>query len=161
MGIRRILALASFLVITGSLFGQRNANPVEANKKIVFDFYRYVWEPKDDQALMNWLPESYLEHNPMFPGGRSDLGKFLKSRRTGPPPKVADKLSDPPELIVAEEILSPGSSRGRGKTRRTIPKPTIAFGSIRSGSRTARLWNIGTEPLAICAWERSSVGSDY
>lgn len=105
MGIRRILALASFLVITGSLFGQRNANPVEANKKIVVDFYRYVWEPKDDQALMNWLPESYLEHNPMFPGGRADLANFLKSRRTGPPAKVADKLTDPPELIVAEGDL--------------------------------------------------------
>ena len=105
MNISRTFALGSLLLITGSLFGQRNSNSIEANKKIVFDFYRNVWEPKDDQALMKWLPDSYVEHNPMFPAGRADLASLLKTRRTGPPPKVADKLSDPPELIVAEGDL--------------------------------------------------------
>ena len=104
MTISKMLAFGSLLLLAGSLFGQRDAK-VEATKKIVFDFYRYVWEPRDDQALMKWLPETYVEHNPMFPRGRADLADVLKSRRAGPPPNVADKLNDPPEFVVAEGDL--------------------------------------------------------
>ena len=51
---------------------------VEANKKVVFDFYRFVWEPRNLKALETFIPESYIEHNPRFNGKRIDLVNALK-----------------------------------------------------------------------------------
>jgi predicted SnoaL-like aldol condensation-catalyzing enzyme len=98
--------MSAVLLLTGSIaHSQNRTSQVEANKKIVYDFYRFVWEPADEAALMKWLPESYIEHNPRFRNGRTDLANLLRTRRKGQPVKVSDTLHDPPELIVAEGEL--------------------------------------------------------
>src|SRR5262245_59622941 len=90
------IAIAGVLLLMGSiLLAQNKPSSIEPNKKIVVDFYRFVWEPKDDAALMKILPENYVEHNPVFKNGRTDLANFLKTLRKGQPPaKVADKLKE-------------------------------------------------------------------
>ena len=95
----------SLLCAGGCVFGQ---SQVEANKKVVYDFYRFVWEPRDLKTLETFLPESYIEHNPRFSGKRIDLVNALKGgtlsdwSKAG---KVEDKLHDPPALITAEGDL--------------------------------------------------------
>src|SRR2546430_8048844 len=97
--------VAALLLAGSTLFAQTKPGQVEANKKIVHDFYRFVWEPADDQDLMKWLPQNYVEHNPRFRNGRADLANLLRNRRKGQPVKVFDTLHDSPELITAEGDL--------------------------------------------------------
>ena len=100
----RVLFLS--LVCAGALVSGQSQ--VEANKKVVYDFYRFVWEPRDLKALETFMPESYIEHNPRFNGKRIDLVNALKGgtlsdwSKAG---KVEDKLHDPPALITAEGDL--------------------------------------------------------
>lgn len=104
----RIVALGSLFLIGSTLFAQSNQSQVEANKKVVYDFYRFVWEPRDLNALPKYMPEDYIEHNPMFNGKREDLVSALKSGRLqdwSKPGKVQAKLNDPPALITAESDL--------------------------------------------------------
>ena len=102
----RALAVTLLLVSHASVFGQRQASQTEANKKVVHDFYRYVWEPQDVNALPKFVGGNYIEHNPLFNGGRDALAREMKAgrfrRRTS---KVEDKLTDPPEFITAEGDL--------------------------------------------------------
>ena len=101
------MAVAGVLFLAGSaLLAQNRPSQIEANKKLVVDFYRFVWEPADDVALMKMLPENYVEHNPRFRNGRTDLANALRNRRRGQPPaKVSEKLNEPPELVMAESDL--------------------------------------------------------
>ena len=99
------MCFLSLLCAGVCVFGQ---SQVEANKKVVYDFYRFVWEPRDLKTLETFLPESYIEHNPRFSGKRIDLVNALKGgtlsdwSKAG---KVEDKLQDPPALITAEGDL--------------------------------------------------------
>ena len=152
MSISRIIVCGSLLLIGGALLAQKSSGSVEANKKIVFDFYRNVWEPRDDQALMKWIPENYIEHNPMFPQGRSDLANVLKSRRTGPPPKVLDKLNDPPELIVAESDLVTWIFKRKRKDPKDSSKTYDTFGfdtfRIKDG-KIVEHWDAATRDMRL------------
>src|SRR5580704_8065539 len=101
----RHLSLLSFLLFsTHAAFAQ---NPqLEANKKVVVDFYRYVWEHRDLSSVSKFMSDDYVEHNPLFAGGREDLVKALESGRFGKwnngGGKVEDQLKDPPAYAIAE-----------------------------------------------------------
>lgn len=104
MAARAILPILAFCS-AAALYGQASQSQIEANKKVVYDFYRYVWEPKDLGALPKFMSEDYVEHNPMFSGGREDPVHFLQSGRFGnwnQPGPVEAQLKDPPALVVAE-----------------------------------------------------------
>ena len=104
----RTMAICSILVTPACLLAQKSSSTLEANKKVVYDFYRFVWEPKNLEALPKYMSEDYIEHNPMFNGGRDDLVRFLKTGRFGDwnhPAAVQDTLKDPPELILADGDL--------------------------------------------------------
>jgi len=108
MSIFRTLTVSCFFWAASTLFAQANQSQIETNKKVVYDFYRFVWEPKDLCALPNFMPENYIEHNPMFSGGREDLLRALQSGRMGEwnkPGAVTEKLKEPPALITAEGDL--------------------------------------------------------
>src|SRR5665213_1521608 len=104
----RLLSLLILLLFsTHAVFGQ--STQLEASKKVVVDFYRYVWEPKDLSSVSKFMSDDYVEHNPLFAGGRADLVKALQSGRfgkwTNEPGKVQDQLKDPPAYVVAEGDL--------------------------------------------------------
>ena len=98
------------LVLTAVFaYAQSKANSVEANKKVVYDFYRYVWEPKNLDNFNTYTSANYVEHNPMFPGKRENIVSALRGGIFGPgwtkPGKIEDTLKDPPALIIAEGDL--------------------------------------------------------
>lgn len=104
----RTFTIGLLVLSATSLFAQSGRTQVDANKKVVYDFYRFAWEPKDMSAVPKFMSDDYVEHNPMFNGGRDDLMRALQSGRFGKwnePAKVQDELKDPPAMIVAEDDL--------------------------------------------------------
>src|SRR4051812_6192122 len=80
--VRSLIAGSLFLAAL-PLFAQGSANTVEANKKVVHDFYRFIWEPRDLTLLDKYTTAAYIEHNPNFNGLRADLVAALKSGKLG------------------------------------------------------------------------------
>ena len=75
------------------------------NKKIVTDFYRLVFEPRNPDLIEQYVAPDFVEHNPRIEGGRDGLVKFMK---TLPPPASDDigaEMKNPPAYIVAEGDL--------------------------------------------------------
>jgi predicted SnoaL-like aldol condensation-catalyzing enzyme len=83
------------------------AGGTEANKRLVLDFFRVVFEARNAEAAKDFLSEGYLQHNPSVPTGRDGfIGYFTPvfARQGGPkPPKPT--LDDPPAEVAAEGDL--------------------------------------------------------
>ncbi len=78
---------------------------IALNKKIVTDFYRLVFEPRNADLIEQYVAPDFVEHNPLIEGGRDGLVKFLKML---PPPASDDigpDMKNPPAHIVAEGDL--------------------------------------------------------
>ena len=50
---------------------------IEANKKIVVEFYQKLFGDKDISAIDEYLVEDYIQHNPIAPDGRQSLKNLL------------------------------------------------------------------------------------
>jgi predicted SnoaL-like aldol condensation-catalyzing enzyme len=74
-----------------------------ANKRLVYDFWREVFEAGHMEAAPKYMAESYIQHNPMVPTGRAAFVDFF-SKITKPKP-IADKVAAPLVAIVAEGDL--------------------------------------------------------
>lgn len=75
---------------------------IEANKRLVVDFYRCVFDAQNPDAVQDFVAEDYLQHVSHYPPGRAGLEEFVRSRfPDGPVPPSAELLI-PPALIVAE-----------------------------------------------------------
>jgi len=99
------IVLASVLISAAPAFAQGYLSPLEVNKKVVFDFYRLVFEPRNTDLVEQFVADNFVEHNPRLQSDRDNFVKFLK---TLPKPKSEDigsDLQDPPTLIVAEGDL--------------------------------------------------------
>ncbi|SHH48181.1 Predicted SnoaL-like aldol condensation-catalyzing enzyme [Chryseolinea serpens] len=48
-------------------------NQLEANKKLVADFYQKLFGDKDTAAIDAYLGDTYIQHNPMLPDGKDAL----------------------------------------------------------------------------------------
>jgi predicted SnoaL-like aldol condensation-catalyzing enzyme len=96
---------AIVLLIASPIFGQGYLSGIALNKKIVSDFYRVVFEPRNADLIGQYIAADFIEHNPKMVGGREGLAAFLK---TLPPPAnddVGSEMKDPPALVVAEADL--------------------------------------------------------
>lgn len=73
------------------------------NKRLVYDFWREVFEAGHLELADKYLDEGYIQHNPMVPTGRAAFveffGKFKK------PQAIADKVAAPLVAITAERDL--------------------------------------------------------
>jgi predicted SnoaL-like aldol condensation-catalyzing enzyme len=81
-----------------------SADPrLAANKRLVYDFWREVFEAGHLDKADKYLGEGYIQHNPNVPTGRAAFveffGKFAKRR------DVAPKVAAPLVGIVAEGDL--------------------------------------------------------
>ncbi|MDH6219557.1 nuclear transport factor 2 family protein [Streptomyces pseudovenezuelae] len=75
---------------------------IEANKRLVVDFYRCVFDAQNPDAVKEFVAADYLQHVSHYPPGRAGLEEFVRSRfPNGPLPPPAEPLI-PPALIVAE-----------------------------------------------------------
>lgn len=74
-----------------------------ANKRLVYDFWREVFEGGHLELADKYMAESYIQHNPNVPTGRAAFvdffGKFAK------PKPIEAKIKAPLVAIVAEGNL--------------------------------------------------------
>jgi predicted SnoaL-like aldol condensation-catalyzing enzyme len=75
-----------------------------ANKRLVYDFWREVFESGQVASVDKYVAESYIQHNPNVPNGRAALVGFVSRRHPVPQP-VADRVKGPLVSIAAERDL--------------------------------------------------------
>jgi predicted SnoaL-like aldol condensation-catalyzing enzyme len=73
------------------------------NKRLVYDFWREVFEAGHLEMAEKYMAESYIQHNPNVPTGRAAFVDFF-SRFKKPQP-IQPKISAPLVAIVAEGDL--------------------------------------------------------
>jgi predicted SnoaL-like aldol condensation-catalyzing enzyme len=112
------------------------------NKRLVYDFWREVFEAGHLELAPKYLAETYIQHNPNVPTGRAAFVEFFgKFKQPGP---VADRIAAPLVAMTAEGDLVVLSSCARPPTRKTRRRSTRPPRSTCFGSRTERLPSTGT-----------------
>jgi len=76
---------------------------VGANKRLVYDFWREVFEAGHMELAPKYMAESYIQHNPMVPTGRDAFVEFFS--KIAKPRPIADRVAAPLVAIVAEGDL--------------------------------------------------------
>jgi predicted SnoaL-like aldol condensation-catalyzing enzyme len=74
-----------------------------ANKRLVYDFWREVFEGGHMELAGKYMAESYIQHNPNVPTGRAAFVEFF-SKFTKPRP-IEPRVKAPLVAIVAEGDL--------------------------------------------------------
>ncbi|MDA8446975.1 nuclear transport factor 2 family protein [Paracidovorax valerianellae] len=82
-----------------------SADPVlRANKRLVYDFWREVFEAGQVAQADKYVAESYVQHNPNVPTGRAAMVAFVLRRNPAPQP-VEERIKAPLVSIVAERDM--------------------------------------------------------
>jgi predicted SnoaL-like aldol condensation-catalyzing enzyme len=100
---RLVPALA--ILAAGAAFAQGYLSGPALNKKIVTDFYRLVFEPRNPDLIEQYIAPDFVEHNPMVEGGRDGLVKFIKTLPRPASDDIGAEMKNPPAHIVAEGDL--------------------------------------------------------
>lgn len=95
--------LASLLA--APIFAQGYLSGSALNKKIVTDFYRLVFEPRNPDLIEQYIAPDFVEHNPTIEGGRDGLVKFMKTLPRPANDDILPEMRNPPVSIVAEGDL--------------------------------------------------------
>lgn len=74
-----------------------------ANKRLVYDFWREVFEGLHMDRAERYLTERYIQHNPAVPSGRQAFIDFFSRR--GQPKPIAPRVLAPLVEIVAERDI--------------------------------------------------------
>ena len=78
-----------------------SADPhLAANKRLVYDFWREVFEGAHMEFADKYLAESYIQHNPNVPTGRAAFVEFFAKVRK--PAPIEARIKMPLVAIVAE-----------------------------------------------------------
>ncbi len=81
-----------------------SADPkLAANKRLVYDFWRSVFEGGHMDLAEKYMAESYIQHNPNVATGRAAFIEFFSARAK--PRDIAEKVRAPLVAIVAEGDL--------------------------------------------------------
>lgn len=75
-----------------------------ANKRLVYDFWREVFEAGQVSSADRYVAETYIQHNPNVPDGRAAMVGFI-SRRNPTPKPVEAQVKAPLVSIVAERDI--------------------------------------------------------
>ena len=71
-----------------------------ANKRLVYDFWREVFEGAHMEFADKYMAESYIQHNPNVPTGRAAFVEFFT--RVKKPAPIEPRIKAPLVAIVAE-----------------------------------------------------------
>ena len=71
-----------------------------ANKRLVYDFWREVFEGAHMEFADKYMAESYIQHNPNVPTGRAAFVEFFTKVRK--PAPIEARIKAPLVAIVAE-----------------------------------------------------------
>ncbi|HEY2190190.1 MAG TPA: nuclear transport factor 2 family protein [Caldimonas sp.] len=74
-----------------------------ANKRLVYDFWREVFEGGHMEFAEKYMAESYIQHNPNVPTGRAAFVEFFQKFRK--PAPIEARIKAPLIAIVAEGDL--------------------------------------------------------
>jgi predicted SnoaL-like aldol condensation-catalyzing enzyme len=74
-----------------------------ANKRLVYDFWREVFEGGHMELADNYMAESYVQHNPNVPTGRAAFVDFFS--KFAKPKPIEPTIKAPVVAIVAEGEL--------------------------------------------------------
>lgn len=114
------IAAAAFLLgtaITGTSLAQVVVTPtpdhtvllqstdpkLSQNKRLVYDFWREVFEAGQLDLAEKYLAESYIQHNPNVPTGRAAFVEFFGKLKK--PKPIATRVAAPLVAITAEGDL--------------------------------------------------------
>jgi predicted SnoaL-like aldol condensation-catalyzing enzyme len=70
------------------------------NKRLVFDFWRIVYEGGHLEQAPKYMAETYIQHNPNVKSGRAPFIEIF--RKVRPPKPVAPRIKAPVISIIAE-----------------------------------------------------------
>ncbi|MFB2727103.1 nuclear transport factor 2 family protein [Shewanella mangrovisoli] len=73
------------------------------NKKIVFDFYRVVFEALHMEKAADYLTPEYIQHNPNVSSGRDGFIQAFSKR--GEPKTIENHINAPLISIIAEDDI--------------------------------------------------------
>ncbi|OIJ65038.1 hypothetical protein WN71_025730 [Streptomyces mangrovisoli] len=74
---------------------------MEANKKLVSDFYVEVFGPMNPEAVKKFVADDYLQHASHMPQGRAGLERYVAElARQAPPPPAGTAPAGPPAPAV-------------------------------------------------------------
>lgn len=76
---------------------------IAANKRLVYDFWREVFEGGHMDLAEKYMAESYIQHNPNVPTGRAAFVEFF--RKFSKPKPIEARINAPLVAIVAEGDL--------------------------------------------------------
>lgn len=81
-----------------------SADPrLAANKRLVYDFYREVFEGGHMELAGKFLAESYIQHNPTVPTGRAGFVELFS--KISKPKAIEEKMRAPVVSVIAEGDL--------------------------------------------------------
>ena len=115
-----------------------------ANKKLVFDFWREVFQARNVERAPEFMAESYMQHNPNVPTGRAAFMKFFGQ---SPQQPVKPTIDDLVSMVAEGDLVVLGF-------RRTLPDlqnegqtyTTTWFDMFRlENGKIAEHWDYGTK----------------
>lgn len=121
-------------------------NPVlAANKKLVFDFWREVFQTHDMSKASQYMAEDYMQHNPNVPTGRQPFMDFFGKLPRQPVKAEIDNLvtmvAEGDMVVLAFRREMP-DAQVAGKTYTTT---WFDMFRIKDG-KLAEHWDYGTRP---------------
>jgi predicted SnoaL-like aldol condensation-catalyzing enzyme len=93
------------MLITVPLLGQGYLSALESNKKVVFDFYRLVVEPRNADLIELYVSPDFVDHDPSDQKGSEGAAKRIKALGPAPSEDVGATLRNPPVFVVAQSDL--------------------------------------------------------
>ena len=99
-------ASAQVAVVPNADHEQMLASPdarLATNKRLVYDFWREVFEGGHMELADKYMAESYIQHNPNVPTGRAAFVDFF-SKNVAPQP-IAPRIKAPLVAILADGDL--------------------------------------------------------
>ena len=112
------------------------------NKKLLYDFWREVFEAGHLELADKYMAETYIQHNPNVPTGRKAFVDFFSKFKK--PEPIADTIKAPVVAIIAEGDMVVISFARELCIQTMLQKNIQPHGSTCSALRTARSRNIGT-----------------
>jgi predicted SnoaL-like aldol condensation-catalyzing enzyme len=87
------------------VFAQGYLSAVESNKKVVFDFYRLIVEPRNLDLVEVYLAEDFVDHDAIEQKGTGNFVRMLKAMAPAASDEVGPSLRNPPTFIMAQGDL--------------------------------------------------------